>query len=301
MLIRLAKVIRILILCSLLVGCLGCSGKEESPQSEFDILFQVQLRYQFDIFRYHTEGTYPDSIATLPGEEVMPIWSPDHQRFVFSHAREEHFDVAIADADGSNLQYVTADTFDNVNIASWHPAGDRIFFSSRRGGQTDIYSIRTDGTMLTPIVTDTSNQWHPIVTPNGRRLLFMSDRTRRPRIWGMELATGEVAFAFPPDPEYTDLDPAISPDGKFLAHARVKIGGDPRDVDIVLRDLVNNTVEVIVDTPSVDRYPRFSPDGRRILFHSNRTGTDALYYYDRDTKSVSLVPTSTINASFGDW
>jgi len=287
----------------ILVFVLGssCSRQAKQPDPGLNILFQVKLKNQYDVYRLKTEGVYPDSAAVVDGDAVQPIWSPDRSQFVFSNYRNGHFAIAIADADGSNLRYLTADTADNINIASWFPSGDKIVFSSNRLGNLDIFSIKTDGTQLIPLVTDSSNEWHPIVMPNGKRMLFVSDRTGRPRIWGLDFARGARRMILPPDSLSFDIEPCISPDGRVLAYCRVVGGKDSQNFDIALYDLVTKTSTLITTDPAMDRWPRFSRDGSRILFHSNRTGTNALHVYDIRRRTIRPLNTGTINSSYGDW
>lgn len=292
-----------LVIAALLVPMLGlaCSTETGPPEPELEILFQVRLRAQYDVLCLKTEGVYPDSVGVLAGEVVLPIWSPDHSKFVCSNVRNGHFDVAVIDADGANVRYVTADTADNFNIASWFPSGDSIVFATNRNGNLDIYLTPLDSIALTPLVTDSSNEWHPVVTPDGRRMLFVSDRTGRPRIWALDFVRNTRGMAFRPDSLTADFEPAISPDGRYLAYSRVVHGDDPGNFDIVVYDLIDNVADLIITDPAMDRFPRFSRDGSYILFHSNRTGTNALYIYDRATRTTRPVNTGTVNSSYGDW
>jgi len=279
--------------------CCGAPAPQTGP--ELNILFQIKLRNQYDILCLKTEGVYPDSVVVLPRESVTPVWSPDHSKFVFSQERNDQFDLAVADADGGNVRYLTADTANDFNIASWFPHGDSIVFATDRNGNLDIYSIHADGTNLVPIIADSANEWHPIITPNGQRMLYVSDVTGRPRIWAFDFPSGQRRMVFKPDTLTADFEPAISPDGLFLAYSRLVHGDNPENFDIVLYDLIKNTADLIVADPATDRYPRFSPDGTKILFHSNRTGVFTLYMFDRGTRTTRPVNTGTVNSSHGDW
>ena len=283
-----------------LVSSSGCQTKQPADAG-LSILFQVKIRTDYDIYRLRTEGAYPDSVVVLPGDAVLPIWSPDRSKFVFSHFRDGHFDIAIANADGSNRRYLTADTADDVNIASFFPLGNRVVFSTNRNGNLDLYTVNVDGTGLAPLVTDSSNEWHPIVTPNGQLVVFSSDRTGIPRLWVLDIVSRKQQSVMPPDTMTAEFEPCISPDARFLAFSLVTRGKDPKNFDIAVYDLVEKTARVVIDDPAMDRWPRFSRDGKKILFFSNRTGTNALYVYDRVARTTRALNTGTVNSSFGDW
>jgi len=279
----------------------GCQTNHQHSDSELNILFTVKMINRYDVYRLRTEGVYPDSVAVMDGDVVQPIWSPDRSKFVFSYFRNEHFDIAIADADGSNLRFLTADSANNFNIASWFPSGDKIVFSSDRLGNPDIFSINLDGTGLTPLVTDSAKDWHPIITPNGKEMLFVSDRTGRPRIWSLNFADSTQRLYLPVDTLCADFEPCLSADGRYLAYTRMIFGKEKPNSEITLFDLVAGRRHTIASDPATDRWPRISMNGNLILFHSDRSGTNALYVYDIKRKTTRALNTGTINSSYGDW
>jgi Tol biopolymer transport system component len=62
----------------------------------------------------------------------------------------------------------------------WHPSGDKILFSSNlhnpEGRNFDIYMVNLDGTGLTQITTDEGFDGFPVFSPDGRYLVFGSNR-----------------------------------------------------------------------------------------------------------------------------
>ncbi|MBY0502272.1 MAG: serine/threonine-protein kinase [Bryobacteraceae bacterium] len=74
------------------------------------------------------------------------------------------------------------------------------------------------------------------------------------------------------EPTY-DTTPAISPDGKWMAYASDRGGGD--NLDIWLRQIgpegATSTVR-LTNHPADEREPSFSPDGSRLVFRSEREG-----------------------------
>ena len=66
-----------------------------------------------------------------------------------------------------------------------------------------------------------------------------------------------------------NIDPAISPDGKFLAYSSDRSGDG--NLDIWVRPIGGGTDPIrLTHDPADDREPAFSPDGTQIAFRSNR-------------------------------
>jgi WD40-like Beta Propeller Repeat len=75
-----------------------------------------------------------------------------------------------------------------------------------------------------------------------------------------------------PDTQWTE--PRWSPDGRHIAAVRWMRGGY---TDVVVLDTTGAVVRVITHSRSVESSPTWTPDGRRILFTSDRTGHTELY------------------------
>src|SRR5690242_5165461 len=67
----------------------------------------------------------------------------------------------------------------------------------------------------------------------------------------------------------------ISPDGKRIAVERAEPGTQNRDIWLV--DIAGGVMTRLTSDPGFDAFPIWSPDGRRIIFTSNRSGVYDLY------------------------
>lgn len=88
----------------------------------------------------------------------------------------------------------------------------------------------------------------------------------------------------------SDESPAWSPDDKRLAFERWLKSDKGRRSKICSIDLHTEKVTDLTDGQYDDRQPCWRPDGRSLLFSSNRSGTFKVYSVDLKTKKVTLLP-----------
>lgn len=83
--------------------------------------------------------------------EQSPDWSPDGTRIVYASQAyyqddTQDFDIWIMNSDGSNqVRLAGSSTKDELHPV-WSPDGSRIIFYAYNSGDTDIYSMASDGT-----------------------------------------------------------------------------------------------------------------------------------------------------------
>jgi len=129
-------------------------------------------------------------------------------------------------------------------------------------------------------------------SPSGNRLAVTQHRCDRFYLCVMDTAEGALPRIVYPDT--ADSQNAIqtiysvdwSPDGRRIALSYVKGWGDRK---VGIYDTLDRTFRTIGDTPGDERDPRFSPDGRRLYFASDRTGIFNIYRCSLDSGTVERV------------
>lgn len=89
-----------------------------------------------------------------------------------------------------------------------------------------------------------------------------------------------------------DADPEISPDGEHLLFTSTRHTEHP---DLYIQRVDGLAVTQLTSDPADDGFGRFSPDGKRIAFASNRSGNWDIYVMDADGKNVEQVTRSAAN------
>jgi len=99
-------------------------------------------------------------------------------------------------------------------------------------------------------------------------------------------------------------DPQISPDGRLVAYAitTVNLVDNTTSSNLWLAVTDGSTPpRQLTTTAKKDRHPRWSPDGQRILFESNRTGTNQLWVIELHGGEAHQVTHISSGASTGLW
>jgi serine/threonine-protein kinase len=154
------------------------------------------------------------------------------------------------------------------------PDQDHIAFFTG-SGDIDVAGLsRGDVRRLTD---DTGGDFWPIWSPDGAFVYYASDayggssvNVYRIRSDGSGIPERVTVSMYHQQPQ------SISPDGKKLAITQ--INDDGTDYDVMLVDLENGfAVEPILQTPSFESLPSFSPDGRWLAYASEESGRREVY------------------------
>ncbi|HKP69180.1 MAG TPA: FG-GAP-like repeat-containing protein [Pyrinomonadaceae bacterium] len=107
-------------------------------------------------------------------------WSPVGERLVYSEVVNfgptQFYRISSIDTNGTDGLVLTAlgqgSNFDPV----WSPDGSKIAFVSDRDGNSEIYTMNSDGTHQGRITYSTADDRDPAWSPDGTRLAFSSNR-----------------------------------------------------------------------------------------------------------------------------
>jgi len=189
-------------------------------------------------------------------------------------------------------------TYPRMNVgADFHPDGKQVALTLSKDGNTEIYVLDgRNGDIQRRLTrngaTDTSPSW----SPDGERLAFVTDRkTGAPQLWVMN-ADGSGATALPQAGGY-NTSPDWSPLGHQIVYCSMVDGGR---FELMLLELKTGKVRPLTNRGS-NRAPAFSPDGRTIVFSSNRSGQYGLWMLDVDGSGLKPLPTGEGHFSSPNW
>ena len=104
--------------------------------------------------------------------------------------------------------------------------------------------------------------------------------------------------ATPPAPPDTIIMGAdLSPDRRHFLVAR----GAPPGIDVYLYDTTGTAIRALTDHPNFDYQPRWSPDGRRVVYVSVRENRQAIFTMRPDGTELTQLTTSAAQNSEPAW
>ena len=210
-----------------------------------------------------------------PGDAVQPSWSPHGYRIAYWGLSRSGQRIlwTIPAGGGEPVQATDGRSVDWSPL--WSPDGRYLYFASDRSGTTNLWRLPIDersGRVGDPEPVTTSSQASmlPTISRDGKRIAYATDETRTTleRISfdpGVETSPGEPAEITRTSQLILACD--VSRDGRWIAYQT----STPRQNLFVIHP--NGTgLRQLTDDGFNNRQPRWSPDGTRIAFYSNRGG-----------------------------
>ncbi|HET9481747.1 MAG TPA: hypothetical protein VFP98_08325 [Candidatus Polarisedimenticolia bacterium] len=285
---------------------LTTEGDGGEPYYSFDgskIIFQSKRGgAAFDqIFVMNSDGSGQRMVSTGRGRTTCAYFMPDGATFLYASTHErtdeppeppqgygrggrydwsfdKAFDIFVADLSGKVLRrLVESPGYDAEATVS--PLKDRIVFTSDRDGDLEIYSMKLDGSDVRRLTFEKGYDGGAFYAPDGRRIIYRGSRTddyRALQVYVMNAdGSGKRQLTYG---KGTSFAPSWHPDGRRIVYSSNSDAPEDNrgNFELYLLDVdaAEGTLPVrLTDYPGFDGFPIFSPDGRRLVFSSNREGS----------------------------
>ena len=236
-----------------------------------------------DIFCVDYDGENLLRLTANRTLNLFPAWSPDDQEVAFMSYRDGQQGIYLLDTRSGRVRLVNESVGSNLAPA-WHPQGEELLASLSKVGQHEIYRLDLGGTVIRRMTVSPAIEISPSWSPTGRDVVFTSDRTGSPQLYVMDAdGSGRRRLTF--EGRYNDAADWSPGGGQIIYACR------EHDItQIVLIEAHGENRRFLTDASWRNcEDPSWAPDGRHIVFASDRTGIFKLYVMDvRDGTSRQL-------------
>jgi Tol biopolymer transport system component len=227
------------------------------------------------IYIMNGDGTDQRPLTDFLGFKIGAVCSPNGRQIAFQNTPlilPLRPTIFLMNVDGSDLTpLVSGGTF-----PTWSPDGKRIAFQGvpAPGRLREIFVINVDGTGLTNLTNDPADDYRPDWSPDGRKIAFTSNRHGHDQIYVMNADGSEVTrLTF--TEAARDLAPDWSPNGRGIVFQSNRDHPDLADIDqpgfdIYVMNADGSEVTQLTKNLNRDLDPAWSPNGRQIVFDSDR-------------------------------
>lgn len=246
-----------------------------SPQGD-KIAFLSDRNDYFDIYLMSAiDGEILDKLVsgqrTKDFEELHLLtpgltWSPDGRKIALAVKAGEHDAIMVVEVESGDNEKIAFD-LDAIFSVDWSADSKKLTFVGMKAPQSDIYVYEFETGKLTNLTNDIFSDFDPVFTPDGKTVYFSSDRK-----------------------DYTDPSavPANFEMMKFDFHQR----------DLYSVDVQSRAIRRVTDLQkSLESSPVVSPDGKKILYISDRNGINNVYLHDID-KGTDIPITNSLTGVY---
>ena len=261
---------------------------------------RICYRGQRDLFIVPAEGREagpPSRLTKDDARDEAPVWSGDGRLVYFSSYRSNTTALWAVRVSGGVVKRVT-----NGVGPEAHP-------TLSDDGATLVYSNALDDPNI--VVHDlhvgeeysfggSRDDQMPVFLPDMSGVVFLSNRSEGYRLWVQPIGAAGTAG----EPRLLThqpgsvANPAVSPDGRWVAYYRVFEG----QRDIWIAAVAGGPAHQFTDNPATDIHPAWSPDGTRLAFVSDRAGGTNQVFVSRvrDGRAVGA-PVQVTTGSLACW
>jgi TolB protein len=236
-----------------------------------------------ELFIMDWDGQNKSQITRHQTVVLSPAWSKDGKKIAYTafmqrrSTKTRNPDLYVYDLETQKSRVLSYRK--GMNSGAVFESNGNLLITISGDSNPDIYRVDGSGNILKKLTNGPMGAMNvePAISPDGDQIAFSSDRAGRPMIYVMDKDGNDpkrLTFA-----GTFNAAPCWSPDGKMIAFA----GWAEKAFDIFTIDPTGSNLKRITKATRPDgrqasqENPDFSPDGRAIIYTSNRSGPSQLF------------------------
>jgi len=266
-----------------------------STDSRTLLVSRVNDLAQLAIYRVDRDNQDAEQMSFPPAGSVDldGSYSFDGERIVFQRRNQARGALMMMPATGGDPEVLLADDFDNI-MPVFRPDDRHLVFISDRGGRYGLWEFDLDARVPRQLWSESNRIIDFSLSPTNR--LFYVPFWHDTFLFTVDVTTGDRRQLTLHTKD--NYGARFSPDGRTIAYHSTREGNS----EIFLHHLDGSPETRITDDPGWDMYPEWSPDGRQIVFNSNRLdGRYRIFITNSDgggTRSLLDTPISISSRPF---
>lgn len=221
-------------------------------------------------------------------------WSPDGTEILFESRRTGTSDLWVANVATGALRQLTRD-LRNDTQGEWSSDGRWVAFLSDRGRQDDVWIVPTAGGDALRVTDDPNKELYLAWRPGTLELTFTRG-TRTRVLWAMDLATGQERQLLPDSLLVSWW--TLSPDGLWTNYVVDHGGGNQ---DLYVMPVAGGAARPLDVGKGSVTSAWWSPDGKKILFRSDRSGSWDIYVVEVASGALTHLVNWPTNEQAARW
>jgi TolB protein len=211
------------------------------------------------------DGYNPRTMLTSNQPIMSPAWSHDGKKIAYVSFEKTMPQIFVQDVASGDRHAIS--NFPGVNGApAWSPDDSQLaLVLSKDGGNPQIYLLGVNGGLPQQMTHDNAINTEPSFSPDGKTLIFTSDRGGGPQIYQMNVAGGDI--------QRLTFKGGYNARASFAADGQniVMINRQGSGYNIALQNLTAGTLLVLTHSGN-DASPSFAPNGKMVLFETDFGG-----------------------------
>ncbi|MCI0405615.1 MAG: hypothetical protein L0209_06025, partial [candidate division Zixibacteria bacterium] len=259
------------------------------------------------IYAMNADGREKRLVSTGKGRTTCGYFFPDGKRILFSSTHmadsacppkpdyskgyvwqlHAGYDIFTANSDGSGRSRLTTKEGYDAE-ATISRDGQKIVFTSSRGGDLNVYTMNADGSGLKQLTDEIGYDGGPFFSYDGKQIVFRAHHPKDSAAKADYLSLLQNGLIRPRALEIFVMDadgknkkqvtsngaanfgPYFFPDGKRIIFASNIHDPKGRNFDLYLVQTDGKGLERLTYNDTFDGFPMFSSDGKKLVFASNR-------------------------------